>query len=99
MAQRAHSSVVVSTITLGMRRPCHFVQMGDVTIGVRAHTHRKFAFFRFRLGQPFMASSKDYKLGEFTFPRGCFMVGSSAKLTDKSQGVRFFGQSFALECG
>src|SRR3546814_11009234 len=46
-----------------------------------------------------MASSKDYKLGEFTFPRGWFMVGESAKVTDKPQGVRFFGQDFALYRG
>ena len=46
-----------------------------------------------------MARSKDYNLGEFTFPRGWFMVAESAKVTDKPQGVRFFGQEFALYRG
>jgi 3-ketosteroid 9alpha-monooxygenase subunit A len=46
-----------------------------------------------------MATSKEYGLGEFTFPRGWFMIGESAKITDKPQGVKFFGQEFALYRG
>lgn len=46
-----------------------------------------------------MATSKDYGLGEFTFPRGWFMVAESAKVTDTPQGVKFFGQEFALYRG
>ncbi|WP_028008874.1 Rieske 2Fe-2S domain-containing protein [Solimonas flava] len=46
-----------------------------------------------------MACSKDYNLGEFTFPRGWFMVAESAKVTDKPQGVHFLGQEFALYRG
>jgi 3-ketosteroid 9alpha-monooxygenase subunit A len=46
-----------------------------------------------------MATSKDYGLGAYTFPRGWFMVAESAKVTDKPQGVRFLGQEFALYRG
>ncbi|ROH86752.1 (2Fe-2S)-binding protein [Stagnimonas aquatica] len=46
-----------------------------------------------------MATTKDYGLGEFTFPRGWFMIGESAKITSTPQGVRFFGQDFALYRG
>ena len=46
-----------------------------------------------------MATTKDYGLGEFTFPRGWFMVAVSAEVTDKPKAVRFFGQDFALYRG
>jgi 3-ketosteroid 9alpha-monooxygenase subunit A len=46
-----------------------------------------------------MATTKEYGLGEFTFPRGWFMVAESAKVTDKPMGVKFFGQEFALYRG
>lgn len=46
-----------------------------------------------------MATTKEYGLGEFTFPRGWFMVAESAKVTDKPQAVHFFGQEFALYRG
>ena len=44
-----------------------------------------------------MATTAEYGLGEFTFPRGWFMVGESSKITDKPQGVKFFGQEFAQD--
>ncbi len=46
-----------------------------------------------------MATTQDYGLGEFTFPRGWFMVAESAEVTDKPKAVRFFGQEFALYRG
>ncbi|HSV78149.1 MAG TPA: Rieske 2Fe-2S domain-containing protein [Ramlibacter sp.] len=47
-----------------------------------------------------MATSKDYRLGEFTFPRGWFMIADAAELdTHKPLAVRFFGQDFALYRG
>ena len=46
-----------------------------------------------------MATTKDYGLGEFTYPRGWFMVAESAKVADKPQAVHFFGQEFALYRG
>lgn len=47
-----------------------------------------------------MAKTSDYRLGEFTFPRGWFMIEKSATInTDKPHQVRFFGQDFALYRG
>ena len=47
-----------------------------------------------------MATSKDYRLGEFTFPRGWFMIADAAELdTHKPLAVRFFGKDFALYRG
>lgn len=46
-----------------------------------------------------MATSKDYRLGEFTYPRGWFMVAQSGELKDKPLAVRFFGKDFALYRG
>ena len=46
-----------------------------------------------------MASSKDYGLGEFAFPRGWFMAAESAEVTDRPTAVRFFGQDMALYRG
>src|SRR5437899_12185537 len=44
----------------------------------------------------FMATSKDYRLGEYTFPRGWFMIADAAELdTHKPLAARFFGQHFA----
>ncbi|MDR2298328.1 MAG: Rieske (2Fe-2S) protein [Comamonas sp.] len=46
-----------------------------------------------------MATTKDYRLGEFTYPRGWFMI-SDAKALDENGNkplpLRFFGQDFAL---
>ncbi len=46
-----------------------------------------------------MATTKDYGLGEFTFPRGWFMVADATKVTSVPTAVRFFGQDFALYRG
>lgn len=46
-----------------------------------------------------MATTREYGLGEFTFPRGWFMVAASDELRDRPVGVRFFGQDFALYRG
>ncbi|SDL90834.1 3-ketosteroid 9alpha-monooxygenase subunit A [Oryzisolibacter propanilivorax] len=47
-----------------------------------------------------MATTKEYRLGEFTFPRGWFMISDSEALnTHKPVAVRFFGQDFALYRG
>jgi 3-ketosteroid 9alpha-monooxygenase subunit A len=46
-----------------------------------------------------MATSKDYRLGEYTFPRGWFMLAESSELADKPLAVRFFGKDFALYRG
>lgn len=47
-----------------------------------------------------MAKTQDYGLGEFTFPRGWFMVAAVDELQDgKPLPLRFFGQEFALYRG
>lgn len=46
-----------------------------------------------------MAKTADYGLGEFTYPRGWFMIAVSEDLTDKPQGVRYFGRDLALYRG
>ncbi len=47
-----------------------------------------------------MATSKDYRLGEFTFPRGWFMIAEATEInTYKPLAVRFFGNDFALYRG
>lgn len=47
-----------------------------------------------------MATSKDYNLGEFTYPRGWFMIATSEKLnTHKPQALKFFGREFCLYRG
>lgn len=46
-----------------------------------------------------MATSKEYGLGAFEFPRGWFMVAPSAQVVAKPMAVRFFGQDFALYRG
>ncbi len=46
-----------------------------------------------------MAHTQDYGIGEFTFPRGWFMVADAAELRDRPVPVRFFGQEFALYRG
>ena len=47
-----------------------------------------------------MATSKDYRLGDFTFPRGWFMIADAKELdTRKPLAVRFFGKDFALYRG
>src|SRR5579872_6136101 len=46
-----------------------------------------------------MAKTAEYDLGEFTFPRGWFMVAEASELDNGPIGVRFFGQDFALYRG
>lgn len=47
-----------------------------------------------------MATSKEYRLGEFTFPRGWFMIAEATEInTYKPLAVRFFGHDFALYRG
>jgi 3-ketosteroid 9alpha-monooxygenase subunit A len=47
-----------------------------------------------------MATTKDYRLGEFTFPRGWFMIADAEELdTHRPLAVRFFGKDFALYRG
>jgi 3-ketosteroid 9alpha-monooxygenase subunit A len=47
-----------------------------------------------------MATTKEYRIGEFTFPRGWFMIADSEELnTHKPVAVRFFGKDFALYRG
>jgi len=43
-----------------------------------------------------MATTKEYGLGEFTFPRGWFMIAEGSELTDKPMNLRFFGQDMVL---
>ncbi len=47
-----------------------------------------------------MAKTQDYGLGEFTFPRGWFMVAGADELTDGAVlSVRFFGTDFVIYRG
>lgn len=46
-----------------------------------------------------MATSADYGLGEFAFPRGWFMVATSGEVNDKALAVRYFGQDMVLYRG
>ncbi|WP_340586974.1 Rieske 2Fe-2S domain-containing protein [Erythrobacter alti] len=46
-----------------------------------------------------MATTADYRLGEYTFPRGWFMVGSSDEATTVPSAVRFFGEDLVLYRG
>ncbi|WP_417320990.1 Rieske 2Fe-2S domain-containing protein [Emcibacter sp.] len=43
-----------------------------------------------------MAKTSDYKLGEFDFPRGWFMVCEASELDKGPVPLRFFGKDFAL---
>ncbi len=46
-----------------------------------------------------MAKTEDYGLGEFTYPRGWFMLADSAEVQDKPLALSFFGREFALYRG
>lgn len=46
-----------------------------------------------------MAKTQDYKLGEFTYPRGWFVVADGAKLGRAPLSERFFGQDVVLYRG
>ena len=46
-----------------------------------------------------MATTAEYGLGEFTYPRGWFMVGASEEATTTPLAVRFFGEDMVLYRG
>src|SRR5580704_19594784 len=46
-----------------------------------------------------MARTQDYGLGEYTYPRGWFMVADAEELKDRPLPLRFFGQDFAIYRG
>ena len=46
-----------------------------------------------------MATTKEYGLGEHTFPRGWFMIADAADLQDKPIPLRFFARDFVLYRG
>jgi 3-ketosteroid 9alpha-monooxygenase subunit A len=46
-----------------------------------------------------MARSVDYKLGEYAFPRGWFVVAESAEVGRKPCNVHYFGQDLVLYRG
>ena len=46
-----------------------------------------------------MATTAEYRLGEFTFPRGWFMVATSEEVTGVPAGVRYFGEDWVLYRG
>ena len=46
-----------------------------------------------------MATTKEYRLGEFTYPRGWFMVGRSEDATTVPAAVRYFGEDLVLYRG
>ncbi|WP_252258583.1 Rieske 2Fe-2S domain-containing protein [Erythrobacter aurantius] len=43
-----------------------------------------------------MATTSDYNLGKFTFPRGWFMIAEASELDAGPLPLRFFGKDFAL---
>ena len=46
-----------------------------------------------------MATTKEYGLGEFDFPRGWFMIADAAELTQTPQAIRYFGQDLVMYRG
>lgn len=46
-----------------------------------------------------MARTADYELGEFTFPRGWFMVAAADQVATKPIAVRYFGEDLVLYRG
>lgn len=46
-----------------------------------------------------MATTAEYGLGEFTFPRGWFMVAEASKIGKAPYSVRFFGQDMVIYRG
>ncbi|MEN9683234.1 MAG: hypothetical protein RLZZ427_985, partial [Pseudomonadota bacterium] len=46
-----------------------------------------------------MAKTADYGLGEFTYPRGWFMVAQSAEVGTTPISVRYFGQDMVIYRG
>ena len=46
-----------------------------------------------------MATTKDYRLGEFTYPRGWFMIATAEEIADKPVPLHFFGREFVAYRG
>ena len=46
-----------------------------------------------------MATTAEYGLGEFTFPRGWFVVAEACELENGPIGVRFFAKDFVIYRG
>ena len=46
-----------------------------------------------------MASTEEYGLGEFTYPRGWFMVADATEVGPKPQAIRFFGEDMVVYRG
>lgn len=46
-----------------------------------------------------MATTAEYGIGEFTYPRGWFMIAESALVDKKPQGIRFFGKDMVIYRG
>lgn len=46
-----------------------------------------------------MATTAEYKLGEYAFPRGWFMIGTSEDATTTPKAVRYFGEDMVLYRG
>ena len=46
-----------------------------------------------------MATSADYRLGEYAFPRGWFAVANSAELSRKPMAIHYFGDDMVLYRG
>ena len=46
-----------------------------------------------------MAKTADYEIGEFTFPRGWFMIAEAEEVTMKPKPIRFFGQDMVVYRG
>ena len=46
-----------------------------------------------------MGRTADYELGEYTYPRGWFMVADATELDEGPIGIRYFGKDFALYRG
>jgi len=46
-----------------------------------------------------MAKTADYKLGEFTFPRGWFVVADASRVTSTPLSERYFGEDVVLYRG
>src|SRR5690606_36520882 len=50
-------------------------------------------------GEVHMATSAEYGLGEYAFPRGWFAVANAAEARRKPTAVRYFGQDLVLYRG
>ena len=46
-----------------------------------------------------MATTAEYGIGQFTFPRGWFMIAESANVVQKPEAARFFGQDMVIYRG